>query len=235
MKKKTLLLLQLSLLIFTFYVLMNCSENLRLLLSLSCLLVVFVIGRVENSLTERSKQENDKSNNLSKKDEIKTISQALEYSLKSKNVLLLTDAIQYLLRDIGLAVSPSKDHPAIDRQVIIPGIQLTCGMKILSDVAELNENWDKWEKLSGFDQGKGGKQRLLLIGSNRIKEPVDRKKKYRNFSVNAQELLFARKVVAMTTRTFCKIYLSCKKKKLDIRTIFFSIKQHPGGVFQIEH
>jgi hypothetical protein len=41
--------------------------------------------------------------------------------------------------------------------------------------------------------------------------------------------------VAMTTLTLSKIYLLCKKKKVDITRIFRPIHHHPGGVFRLEN
>jgi hypothetical protein len=234
MKQKTILLFELFLLIFAIYALLKYSGSQRLLVSLSCLVGMFVVGKVETSFTEPSKRENGQSDDMSKKDGTKTKFKVLDCLLKSKNVLLLTDAIQSLLQDLGLVVSRSPDQPAIDRLVRIPGMQVTCGLKIISDVAELNENWDKWEELSSFDMGKGGERRLLIISSNCIKEAGDSQQRYKNFSVNTQKLLSARQVVAMTTLTLYKIYLVCKKKKVGIKTIFHTIQHHPGGVFQLE-
>ena len=195
---------------------------------------MFVIGKVETSVTERSKLEKGKSNDMGKKDETKTASQALDCLVKSKNVLLLKDAIHYLMQDLGLAVLPSLDHPAIDRLVKIPGTEVTFGLKILSDVTELKEDWDRWEELASFDLGKGGKRRLLIIGSSSIKEPGEGEQRFRNFSADARNILSARHVVAMTTLTLYKIYLLCKKKKVEIKRIFHPIQHHPGGVFQLE-
>ena len=234
MKQKTLLFFELFLLMFAFYALLSYSGNQRLLVSLGCLVGMFVIGKVETSVTERSKQEKGKTSHLGKKDEKKSASQALDSLVKSKNVLLLTDAIHYLMQDLGLAVSPSPDHPAIDRLVRLPGTEVTFGLKILSDVTEVKEDWDKWEELASFDLGKGGKRRLLIIGSNCIEEAREGEQRYRNFSVNAQKLLTARHIVAITTLTLYKIYLLCKKKKVGIKTIFHPIQHHPGGVFQLE-
>lgn len=235
MKKKALLLFQLFLLIFGFYALLSYSGSQRLLVSLTCLVGILVVGKIETGFTEPSKQENRQSSDMSKEDERKNILQALDCLLKSKNVLLLTDAIHYLMKDLGLAVSPCPDTHAIDRLVTMPGMQVTFGVKILGDVAELNENWDKWEELGSFDLGKRGKRRLLIIGSNCTKEAGDRRKKYRNFSRNTQKLLSARQVVAMTTLTLYKIYVLCKKKKVDIKTIIYPIQHHPGDVFQLGH
>ena len=234
MKQRTLQLFQLFLLIFAFYVPLRDSSNPHLLVALLCLITVFVLGKVESTFAKGSKHEDRQGSARSKEDETKTTVQSLNWLLKSKNVQLLTDAIQYLLKDLGLVVSASPEHPAIDRLVRIPGMQLTLGLKVLSDVSALNENWDKWEELAGFDLGKGGRRRLLIIGSNGIKAEGASEQRYKNFSVDSQALLSARQVVGMTTLTLSKIYLACKKKKVDIKTIFYPIQHHPGGVFQLE-
>ena len=232
--ERTLQLFQLFLLVFAFYMPMRDSANPRLLVSLACLVTVFLVGKVEASYAQRSKGEERQGSQITKKDETKTATQALDWLLKSKNVQLLTDAIQYLLRDLGLAVSPCLDRPAVDRLFTIPGIQVTWGVKVLSDVADLNEDWDQWEDLAGFDLGKGGERRLLIIGNNYIRAGGDHQQEYRSFSPKTRRLLSTRKVVAMTTLTLGKIYVSCKKKKADIKTIFGPIQHHPGGVFQLE-
>ncbi|UCH00772.1 MAG: hypothetical protein JSU78_02100 [Deltaproteobacteria bacterium] len=235
MKHKTFMLFELFLVVFAFYAMLKYTGNLRLFVPFVCLVTVLVAGKVETSLTDRSSKEDRQGNDRGKEDKKKTTFQLLDRLLKSKNVLLLTDAINYLMQDLGMAVSPSPDHPSIDRLVRIPDMQVTIGVKILADVGELNENWDKWEEVSDFDLGKGGSQRLLIIGSNCIKGPGDRQQRYKDFSTDTQKLLSARQVVAMTTLTLYKIYLLCKRKKLDLKTIFHLIKHHPGGVFQLEH
>ena len=234
MKKRTLQLLQFFLLIFAFYALYSYSGNQRLLVSLACLVMVFVTGKVESALTEQREHQRDQRNGEPGQAETKTASQGLDWLLKSKNVLLLTDAIQYLFQDLGLIVSPSPDNRAVDRLVRMPGMQTTWGLTILSDVGELNENWEKWEELAAFEQGKDGKQRSLIIASNCIAEGGDPQQRYGNFSASTQGLLSIRRVVAMTTLTLCKIYLLSKKKGVDIKTIFRRIQDCPSGVFQLE-
>lgn len=234
LKHRTLQLFQLFLLVFAFYLPLQDSGNQHWLVSLACLVTVFMVEKLKTTFTEASHKENEQSGDMSKKDETRTTLQALDWLLKSKNVLLLTDAIQCLLQDLGLVVSPCPDHPAIDRLVRIPGVEVTWGLKILNDVTALKENWDKWDELASFDLGKGGKRRLLIVASNGIKGKGDLRQRYRNYSVNVQKLLSARHVVAMTTLTLGKIYLLCKKKKADIKTIFDPIQHYPGGVFQLE-
>jgi hypothetical protein len=232
--QRTLELFQLFLLLFAFYAPLQDSSNQHLLVSLACLVAVFVVGKLKTTFAEASDKENQRDDGT-KEDKTKTTGQALDWLLKSKNLLLLTDAIQCLLQDLGLAVSPCPDHPGVDRLIRIPGGEVTWGLKILGDVTALDHNWDQWEELASFDLGKGGKRRLLIVASNGIKAKGDRQQTYRNYSVNVQKLLSAKRVVAMTTLTLGKIYLLCKKKNADIKTIFDPIEHHPGGVFQLEH
>jgi len=235
MRQKTLLLFQLFLLTFAFYALLEYRGNHRLLVSLACLVGAFLGGKVETKFTDQSKQGNGQGDDMRKKDEVETARQALECLLTSKNVLLLTDAVHYVLHDLGLAVMPCQDHPAVERLVKVPGTEVTYGLKILGDVEELNETWDKWEEIASFDQGKGGKQRLLIISSNCKDGAGDFQQEYKDFSVNTELLLSARQVVAMTTLTLSKIYLLCKKRKVDIKRIFRPIHHHSGGVFRLEN
>jgi hypothetical protein len=235
MRQKTLLLFQLFLLTFAFYALLEYSGNHRLLVSLACLVGAFLGGKVETRITDRRQQEDGQGDDMRKKDKVETARQALECLLTSKNVLLLTDAVHYVLHDLGLAVMPCQDHPGVERLVKVPGMEVTYGLKILGDVEELNQTWDKWEELASFDQGKGGKRRLLIISSNCKDGAVDSQHEYKDFSVNTELLLSARRVVAMTTLTLSKIYLLCKKRKVDIARIFRPIHHHPGGVFRLEN
>ena len=234
MKQKTLLLFQFLLISFAFYSLLKFSDLQKFLVPLVCLVAVLIVGKVEINLTERSKLEKDQNDDVSRQSEVETTVQALDCLLKSKNVTFLIDAIQHLLRDLALVVSPSPNHPAINRLVKIPDMQVIFGIIIISDVAELDENWDKWKELDGFDLGKGGKRRLLIVGSNCIEDTGSRPQRYKKFSVNTQELLSSRQITAMTTLTLNTIYELCKKNKPDIKKVFHHIQHRSGGIFELK-
>ncbi|MBW1691994.1 MAG: hypothetical protein DRG87_06060 [Deltaproteobacteria bacterium] len=234
MKLKTLLLFQLFLLVFALYALLTFSGNQRYLVSLACLVSMLIVGKIEVGVKERSAHK-EQAEEAEEKDEAKPIKESLECLIKSKNVLLLTDAIHHVLKDLGLSVSPSPEFPAIDRMVKLPGSEVTLCLKVIGDVAEVNEDWDQWKELSDFDLGEAGKRRLLIIGSNCVKGTEEGELKYRNYPADAQKSLSARHVVGITTTTLYKIYLLCKKRKLDIQRIFSPIQQYPGGVFKVDH
>ncbi|MGW8208426.1 MAG: hypothetical protein ACWGO2_05400 [Syntrophobacteria bacterium] len=235
MKQKTLLLFQLLLAVFSIYSVLKYSGNQRMIIPLTCLVAMFLVGKVETAVTESEKRKKDERAKRRKGTEEKTTFKPVDCLLKSKNVLLLTDAIHYLLNELGLKVSRSPDQSFIDRFIRTDDSnQVTFGLKVLGDVGELSENWESWEEVTDFDMGKGGNRRLLLVGSNTTHEEVDGKPKFSDFPANIQSLLSSKNIVAMTTLTFYKIYLLCQKKSVKPGAILDLIHRHPGGVFRLE-
>lgn len=235
MKQKTLLLFQLFLAVFAVYAVLKYSGNQRLYVPLACLFTMFLVGKVETAVTEQDKKGEKQRARAGKQADKKGMFKPVDCLLKSKNVLLLTDAIHYLLNDLGLKVSRSPDQSVIDRLFrTSDDSKVTFGLKVLSDVGELSEDWDSWGELSKFDTGKGGEKRLLLIGSNSIHDGGDGKPQFSDFSANTQSLLSSKSIVAMTTLTFYKIYVLCQKKNVNPAAILDLIHRHPGGVFRVE-
>jgi hypothetical protein len=235
MKQKTLLLFQLLLAVFSIYSVLKYSGNQRMTVPLTCLVAMFLVGKVETAVSERDKRKKERGAKARKGTEEKTDFKPVDCLLKSKNALLLTDAIHYLLNELGLRVSRSPDQSFIDRLVRTDDDnQVTFGLKILGDVGELTETWESWEEVTDFDMGKGGNRRLVLISSNTIGKEVEGKPKFSDFSTNIQSLLSSKNIVAMTTLTFYKIYLLCQKKSVKPGAIFDLIHRHPGGVFRLE-
>lgn len=234
MKQKTLLLFQLLLALYAFYSVVTYTDNLQLLMPLFCLIGMFIISKIEARSTRggaKGKAPSDKSKG---KGPGEKAFNPLECLLKSKNTLLLTDAVHQLLRDLGLEVIRSPKHHALDRVVRIPGNELTLGLKIFGDVEELSPQWDKWEELTAFDLARGGELRLVLVSSNSVPEPEGRRPRFTDFSAPVQSFLTEKGIVALTTLTLFKLYLLCKQKNLDPGAIFRLIHRHPGGVFHLE-
>lgn len=235
MKQKTLLLFQLLLAVFSIYSVLKYSGNQRMTIPLACLVAMFLVGKVETAVSEREKKKKAQAVKARKGTDAKTSFKPVDCLLKSKNVLLLTDAIHYLLNELGLKVSRSPDQSFIDRLIrTVDDGEVTFGLKVLGDVGELNENWESWEEVTDFDMGKGGNRRVLLIGSNTTDEKADGKPRFSDFSANIQSLLSSKNIVAMTTLTFYKIYLLCQKKSVKPQAVLDLIRRHPGGVFRLE-
>ena len=60
MKQKTLLLFQLLLAVFSIYSVLKYSGNQRLIIPLSCLIAMFLVGKVETAVAESEKRKEDK-------------------------------------------------------------------------------------------------------------------------------------------------------------------------------
>jgi hypothetical protein len=234
MKQKTLVLFQLLLAVYAFYSVVTYTDDLKLWTPLFCLIGMFIIGKIEAKLTKGGTREAVAREESKGESPEKKAFNPLECLLKTKNVLLLADAIHHLLHDLGLEVSRSPHHHALDRVVRLPGNQLTLGLKILSDVQELSPDWDKWKELTVFDVAKGGDLRLVLVGNNSVPEPGGGRPRFTNFSQPIQAFLAEQKIVALTTLTLFKMYLLCKQKNLEAGVIFRLLHCHPGGVFQLE-
>ena len=234
MKQKTLLLFQLLLAVYAFYSVVTYTDNLQLWVPLSCLIGMFIISKLEAKVTNGGTKAKVTSEGSRRETPGEKAFNPLECLLKSKNVLLLTDAIHQLLRDLGLEVIRSPRHNGLDRVVRLPGNQLTLGLKILSDVEELSPEWDKWEELTAFDLAKGGELRLVLVGSNSLPESEGGRPRFTNFSGPIQSFLAEQKIVALTTLTLFKMYLLCKQKNVQAEAIFRLVHCHSGGVFQLE-
>jgi len=147
MKQKTLLLFQLLLAVYAFYSVVTYTNDLKLWVPLFCLIGMFIISKMEAKATKGGTKAAVTSQAIKAEGPGKQAFNPLECLLKSKNVLLLTDAIHQLLRDLGLEVIRSPRHNGLERIVRLPGSQLTLGLKILSDIKELSPEWDKWEAL----------------------------------------------------------------------------------------
>ena len=234
MKQKTLLLFQLLLAVYAFYSVVTYTNDLKLWVPLFCLIGMFIISKMEAKATKGGTKAAVTSQAIKAEGPGKQAFNPLECLLKSKNVLLLTDAIHQLLRDLGLEVIRSPRHNGLERIVRLPGSQLTLGLKILSDIKELSPEWDKWEALTAFDLAKGGELRLVLVGSNSVPEPGGGRPQFTNFPAPVQSFLADQKIVALTTLTLFKMYLLCKQKNLQASAVFRLVHSHPGGVFQLE-
>jgi hypothetical protein len=234
MKQKTLLLFQLFLALFAFYSVLQYTGNQRLIVPLTCLFGMFVVGKVESRITESEQKAKIKRSKHDRTIQPGKAFKPVDCLLKSKNVLLLSDAIHYLLKDLGLNVSRSPDQSVVDRLVKIPEDKLIFGLKVLSDVGELDEDWESWEEVADFDAGHSGERRILLIGSNTVNEKGGGKPQFGDFSASTQNLLSSKSLVAMTTITLYKIYVLCQKKSVDPKAILNLVHRHPGGVFRLE-
>jgi len=230
-KRKAYLLFELFLVLFAIFALLYYHGSQRFYVALPCLVAAFLFDKLAFNRTDPDEDEKIQDTDSPIDSKKEGIIEALKVLLKNKNPLVLADAVNHLLQDLGISVMPVPDSPSIDRIIQVPGINAKFGLVVVDDVSNLNREWKKWDSVADFDFGEGGEQRLLIIAGNGATDRDETNSKFEKFSTDTQRLLSARHLVAMTTRSFGQIYKACKRKKASPKQIFRLIQQHPGGVF----
>ncbi len=236
--RKTLQLFQLFLAIFAIYVAMHFAGGQRNLILLACMVTMYLAEKADTMMIERGKLAKalQPGKESSKVIVGKKSTSPLDNLLFNKNVRQLGDAIHQVLRSLRIEVSYAQDNPGIDRLFWLPGENCLFGLKVISDISDLNDGLENWDAIRKFDKGQGGKQRLLVIGSNYIEENDSElgMKGFLDFTKTAQDFLTDKHILAMTTQTLHKIHSICKKKNIDSLLILNLMHAHPGGVFRLE-
>ena len=226
-------LLQLFFAIFSVYCALKFTGNQQKLVPLFCLVLMYGLDKLQTAV-EASLDAKKATGSDWDQGKADSTGEYLRCLLKSSNVLLLGDAIQRLLHDLGLLVSKMPDSQTFVREVKIEGESLSLGIYILQDITELAlGDGGHWQKIINYDVEQGDTFRPLVLWTN-CSDPDAAKLTFGLFPANVQKELKARKVVALTSYTLFKIYSLCKKQSLDIKQVIHKIHRHPGGVFQLE-
>lgn len=229
MKKKTLQLYQLLLAVLGFFVTVKLSGMLQLTIPFFLLATIFILDKLETDVSEDEQEEAGKTR-------LKplTTKEKLEILLRSKNRIALLETIDDLLSDMKIGVAPATGHHNVDRLLTVTTLPVSFGLRVISDVGQLGKDWHYWDDMASFGKGSKGSKRSLLIVSNWVEPRRKSQPKYGNFTDNAVKILRDRQIVAMSTLTFYKIYRLSMEKRRDPARFFELIRQHQGGVFQLE-
>jgi len=157
----------------------------------------------------------------------------MAFDLYSKNNLILIDAVQALLREIGLAVAPCPEYSEVDRVLKLEDSLPQFGVKIVGDLGELGREWEHLDPADGFIKGDGGPLRLLLIANNGAGASPQGRLEFEKIPSRTVKFLADRHTVAITTQTLARIHQLCSEMRQDPKRIFSRIYSHPGGVFQL--
>ena len=231
--KRTFQLFQLLIVVFGFYAAMKFSGNAKSIVSLSAIVVVIILDRMESFLditnskllaAKQGKQGAEKKTDQSEKN--------LKVLLNSKNHPMLVDAVQALLRDIGLTVGPCRDHSFVDRVIKIEDQGMLIGVKVVNDLATLVADWENLGMAEGFIDGEDGRMRLLLVhpAGEQSQNPDQQSEKV---PAHILKFITERHTIAVTTKTMARIYHLCKDMNQDSKRIFGRIYHHPGGFYQM--
>ncbi len=147
---------------------------------------------------------------------------------------MLIDAVQAVLREIGLKIVPCPEYSMVDRLLRLEDQVRQVGLKMLADAGALTKEWEHLERTDGgFIKGDGGELRLLLVVNNGVTPSGPGGAEFVKIPMHLERFLADRHTVAITTQTLGRIYQLCKDTGQDPQRIFNRIYKHPGGFFYL--
>ena len=212
---------------------MKYTGNAKYIISLSSIVVVGIMDRMDSFL-ERNDSDAKVGGNVLPPEIQKSelLDNALKILLGNKNHQMLVDALQVLLRDVGLVIVPCLEHSLIDRIVRIEEQSIQIALKVVNDLEGLIADWDNLAPSEGFISGESGRLRLLIVypGSEQGRGDDQHSEKA---PAHIVKFLTERHTAAITTKNMAKIYQLCKDNHQDPQRVFARIYQHSGGFFQV--
>jgi hypothetical protein len=231
-------LLQLLLGVFAVYGAFNFKGDTRLYTALACLISMFVIGRLDKERFEKKearknflKSEMEKiSNNDATvaKDQDLFIVNSL---LWPKGELVLTDAVHFVMRDLGLRVSTGGKYGSVDRMVSIPDSRMFFGVEILLSDEHVEKNHPKIDRALEFEKEKKENEKTVIIASTHIHHPLSEREGLNEISIGLNEFLAGCQITLMSAYTLYQLWQKSKAGETDIREVFKTLYSHRGGIF----
>jgi hypothetical protein len=236
-----LTLFQLFLAVFAIYSALHYEEEVRLVVPLGCLILMFVVSRIDKKLSDSEsarksflKTEIDK---VWKKKSPTVIEQdfsAIESLVWPKSELLLIDAVHSMFKDLGFKITTGINYHSVDRIVRIPDTGMVFGVEIMMSEGEVEENHPKLTRALQFEKEKREDEKTLIIGSTHTRLPLSERDKVHDVSRELADFLERHNISFMTTHHLYELWQKSKAGKVDIFGLFASVYSHRGGVFPLE-
>jgi len=234
-------LFQLLLAVYSIYGALNYEEEMKLLVPLGCLVVMFIINRVDKGTSEKKtarksflESEIDKS---LKKDST-TIKEQDFFTIDSllwpKNELLLIDAVHFVFKDLGFRISTGINYHSVDRIVTIPDTEKAFGVQILMSEREVEKNHPRIGRALEFEKEKREEEKTLIIASTYIHVPLSERGQVNHVSRELADFLIRHNMSFLTTHQLYEFWQKAKGGEIDIFSVFQKIYSHPGGLFLLK-
>jgi len=231
-------LFQLLLAVYSIYAALNYEEEMKLLVPLGCLILMFIINRVDKGTVEmktarKSFLESEIDKSL-KKDSTTLKEQdffTIESLLWPKNELLLIDAVHFIFKDLGFRISTGINYHSVDRIVKIPDTEKAFGVQILMSEREVENNHPRIGRALEFEKEKREEEKNLIIASTYIRVPLSERGQVNHVSRELADFLIRHNMSFLTTHQLYEFWQKAKGGEIDIFSVFQKIYSHPGGVF----
>ena len=231
-------LFQLCLAVFAIYGALKFSEEIRLLVPLGCLIVMFIVTRIDKRSSEEHKARRDflqtRMEEMLEKEGTSIKDQnffTIDSLLWPKSELIFVDAVQFILRDLKFRVSTGVHYRSVDRIVRIPETPMAFGLEILICEKDLERTHPKIERALQFEQEKKEGEKTLVIASTHIHLQLSEREKVQHVSRELASFLARNHVTFMTAYHLYQLWQKAKGGEVDIFRIFKTIYSHPGGIF----
>jgi len=234
-------LFQLLLAVYSIYAALNYQEEMKLLIPLGCLTVMFIISRVDKGSSERKtarKSFLDSEIDKSLKKDSTTIREQDFFTIESllwpKSELLLIDAVHLIFKDLGFRISTGINYHSVDRIVKIPDTEKAFGLQILMSEREVENNHPRIARALEFEKEKREEEKTLIIASTYIHVPLAERGQVNHVSRELADFLGRHNMSFMTTHQLYEFWQKAKGGEIDILAVFLKIYSHPGGVFVLK-
>jgi hypothetical protein len=234
-------LLQLLLASLAIYSALKFEEEVRLLVPLGLLVLMFIVGRMDRRRTEQEKARKDflktEAGKIRQKEATATKDQhflTIESLLWPKSELLLIDTVHSVLKELGFRITGGINYHSVDRIVRIPESQDVFGLQILRSEKEVRMEHPKITRALEVEREKREKEKTLIIASTHSHLALSEMRQADHISKELVHILIQHHITFMTTHHLYQLWQKAQGGELDIFGVFRNIYSHPGGVFSVK-
>lgn len=234
-------LLQLLLAVFAIYGAITFEEEMRLLVPLGCLVLMFIVSRIDKRKSEKeTARKTFLQSEIDKvwKKESTTIKDQdffiIESLLWPKSELLLIDAIHFVIKDLGFKISAGINYHSVDRIVRIPNTEKVFGVEVLMSEGMAEKSHPKINRALQFEKEKREKEKTLIIASTHIHLPLSERNNVSHISKELVDLLVHYHMSFITAHQLYELWKKAKGGEIDIFGFFQNIYLHRGGVYPLK-
>jgi hypothetical protein len=232
-----LIFLQLVLTVIAIYVAITHEEETRLIIPLACLILMFIIGRLDRSTSEKEKARKDflksEIDKFSQKDSMTIKEQdffTIETLLWPKNELLLLDTIHAIFKDLGFIITPGIQYHSVDRIIRVPNTHKSFGLQVIMYEGEANRVHPKINRLLQFEKEKKENEKPIIVASTHIRLPLTDREKAAHISKELTDFLVQHNVSFITAHHLYGLWQKAKRGEIDIFAFFQKIYSHRGDI-----
>ncbi len=233
-----LVLFQLFLAVFAIYGALTYEEETRLIVPLICLVLMFIVGRIEKGSAEKNKARKDflksEIDKISQKDSTTIKNQdffTIETLLWPKSEMLLLDTVHAIFKDLGFFITPGIQYQSVDRILKIPHTQKSFGLQVMMYEGEADRTHPKINRIFQFEKEKKENEKSLIIASTHIRLPIAERGEKSHITKELIDLLVRYHISFITAHHLYGLWQKAKRGEIDIFEFFQKIYSQKGEIY----